>query len=521
MANKPVKMHLIRRLIQLMERGYSERSMAKELSISRPTIRSYKNRLEGSGKDYHTLKSLSDEQLSNLVYPAVEPAAKDDTRRLDIESRMDYLLSELKRKHVSRRLLWEEYIIDKPDGYGFTQFCLLLARRSSVVEPVMTLHYKAGEKVMVDFAGDKLSYTDKQTAEVHECPVLVCTLPYSNYSYVEVLNSGALAHLIAALNNMLYFLGGCPKVLKTDNMRQVVVRASRYEPIFTEAIQQWGLHNDIVIEATGVRRPREKAPVERQVAISYQHIYAPLRNHTFFSLAELNQAVRKMVDIFNDRIMQGRKVSRRALFEQEEKSLLQPLAVSAYILLHQSRAKVQRNYHVTLGEDWVHYSVPYQYIGKEVYLSYDSDWVEVFLALSMERIAFHRRSYKRHAHVSEQSHMPANHRAYQQQLGYTPEYFISKGAHIGPSTQKYITSVLQSKQFTEQTFNACLGIIRLEARYGKDRIEAACLRAAGGPRYNYRTILTILENNRDKEAIQTEIFRLPDHDNIRGADAYK
>lgn len=522
MANKAVKMHLIRRLIQLLERGYSERSMVVELGISRPTIRSYKSKLEDSGKDYPTLKSLNDGQLASLVYPpAVQPMASADGRRQQLDDRMAYFLSELKRKHVTRRLLWEEYIRDNPDGYSFTQFCLLIARNKAKAEPVMMQEYRAAEKVMVDFAGDMLHYTDRESGLVYDCPVLVCTLPYSSYSYVEALRNASLPHLIAALNNMLHYLGGNPCVLKTDNMRQIVVRANRYEPVFTEAIQQWGLHNDIVIETSRVRRPRDKAPVERQVGISYGHIYAPLRDRVCFSLTELNTALRETLDKFNDRIMQARAASRRQIFEQEEKGLLHPLAASDYVLLHQAKGKVQRNYHVTLGEDWVHYSVPYIHIGKEVYLSYNSDRVEIFLAASMERIALHRRSYKRHAHITEEAHMPANHKAYRQQLGYTPEYFLSKATIIGQATHSYVASILKSKQFTEQTFNACLGILRLGARYGNDRLEAACQRALAGTRFNYKTVATILENNRDKEPLQADLFRLPQHDNIRGADAYR
>lgn len=513
-------MHLIRRLIQLSERGYSERSIAKELSLSRPTVHNYRLKLGCCGQDYATLQSLDDAALAALVYP--EPAVvKADSRREYLDSRMDYLVSELKRKHVTRRLLWEEYIRGKPDGYGFTQFCLLIARRLSVTEPVMVQQYLPAEKVLVDFAGDKIGFTDRETGVVSECPVLICTLPCSGFHYAEVLRNAGTEQLLSALNNMLHALGGVPAALKTDNMRQAVMRASRYEPVFTQAFEQWALHNDIIIETARVRKPRDKAPVERQVNISYQRIYAPLRDKVFFSLAELNAAIKEKTAELNDRIMQGRKASRRELFEREEKGLLKPLPEDDYILRHQAKAKVQRNYHVTLGEDWVHYSVPFRYIGKEVYLSYDSDRVEVFLQSSMERIAFHRRSYKRHAHITEAEHMPGNHKAYHEQKGYTPDYFLSKAAQVGPDTRAYVAGVLEGKRFTQQTFNACLGILRLAARYGNDRLEAACKRAAGGPRFNYSTIAAILENNRDKEPLQTELFRLPDHGNIRGADAYR
>ncbi len=517
-------MHVIRKIIQLLERGYSERSIARELSISRPTVKGYRTKVEASGLSFDELKSLSDDKLHSLIYTALPRQDSDNKRRLDFENRMSYFVSELKRTGVTRKLLWEEYQKDNPPegGYSLSQFCYHFAAYSKTLNPTMKLTYQPGELVMVDFAGDKMHYIDRTTGEVFLCVILVCVLPYSGYAYVEALPNARLPFLIKGLNNMLHYFGGIPLIFKTDNMKQVVVRPSRYEPTFTKAMEQWGLHYDIVIEAARVRKPKDKAPAERQVNLTYQRIFAPLRNQDFFSLTELNRAIGQQLTLHNNKDFQIKEDSRASLFLREEKPFLRPLPASDYVLLHQTKAKVGRNYHVILGEDWVNYSVPYTYIGNQVIVTYDTDTVEIFLAQTMERIATHVRCYKKHAYITTADHMPEGHKAYHRQRGYTPEYFLNKAALVGTATHEYMQEVLKARRFTQQSFNACIGILKLGRQYGNDRLENGCKRALKGHRYNYRTIADILANGMDKmEQDDYALFNLPPHDNIRGAGSYE
>jgi hypothetical protein len=105
--------------------------------------------------------------------------------------------------------------------------------------------------------------------------------------------------------------------------------------------------------------------------------------------------------------------------------------------------------------------------------------------------------------------------------GWDADYFINKASNIGESTAWVIQKILSSKAFPEQTYNACLGILRHEKKYSRERLEAACKRAFGAPIINYKMITNILKNNLDKQnSTQLEI-RLPEHENIRGAKTYQ
>ena len=520
MSNKLVTMQQIRLIIHHLQRKQSGRKIAKELGLSRNTVKLYLDRIVGSSFSLDVASKMNDADLSALVYPSLEKFSQDQ-RRTDFSDRTVYFLAELKRTGVTRRLLWEEYKKEFSAGYAYPQFCELLSRDKKLDNASMHFEYQPGDMLLVDFAGDMVSYVDNQTSEVIYCPVLVCVLPFSGYSYAVALPNASQPHLVKALNQCLAFFGGVPANFKSDNMKQIVQRSCRYEPVFTEMIQQWALHNGLTLLASRVRKPKDKAPVESEVKLVYQRIYAPLRDKLFFSLSELNEAMLKQLLAHHQRAFQKKDANRSIRFAEQEKPYLQALPAEEYVMRHGAECKVQKNYHIILGEDWHQYSVPFSFIGKKVQAVYDMDVVEVFY--QHKRIALHRRSYKKHRYTTTSEHMPKGHQRYLEQKGWDADYFLLQAERMGSSTLAYMQAMLNSKRFTEQTYNACLGILRLARSYGSNRIEAACTRALKGRTHNYRTIQNILAANLDKlEAdSSTNLFSLPGHDNLRGAKAFE
>ncbi|MDQ6482516.1 IS21 family transposase [Dyadobacter sp. LHD-138] len=519
-------MQTLRLIIQMLDRNMSERNIARQFQISRNTIKFYRERLQTSAYTSKQLLDLDDAGLSSIVYQDSPSVQHEVERKQDFREKLGYFLSELKDRGMTRQLLWEDrvagrYIAQYPDGYRYSQFCHHLNESGKVMQASYHIRHQVAEMIMVDFAGKMMHYFDKVTGEQVSCPVLICVLPFSNYTYVEALPNARLSALIAALNNCLLHFGGVPLSFKTDNMKQVVKKTNRYEPSFTDLIQQWSLHNNITLLAARPGKPKDKAPVEGHVKIAYQRIYAPLRNHIFFNLQELNAAIQVQLEVHNNKNFQGKTYSRWQQFSQHEQHLLQPLPDQPFAVRHSTLAKVQKNYHVTLGEDWHHYSVPFHHIGKQVTIIYDHQTVEIYL--EHRRIAVHKRFFNQHGYTTLKEHMPENHRAYHQQKGWDSDYFLRQAHQVGPATVSYIDGVLKGRQFSEQTFNSCRGILRLSSVYGKDRLEAACQRAMNASAFNYKTLANILANNLDKapQADQTILFQTPEHDNIRGAAAYE
>lgn len=521
MANKSLSMQKLRQILLFLKRGYSERSIVKQTGISRQTVHQYARLFLETGSDYNTLLTLSDHQLHSIIEGnKPEKEQVRDTRKSQFLDQIDYFVLELKRVGVTRQLLWQEYLEAHPSGFQYSRFCELLDIETGRRKPSMHFSHNPAELMEIDFAGSKLHYVDKKSGEIIECPVLIGVLPFSGYAYVEALDNASLPQVIKGLNNMLNYLGGVPLNAISDNMRQWVSKSCRYEPTFPQMLEQWSIHNHIGLLATRPGFPKDKPSVENQVLITYRRVYALIRNTTFHSRTELNNAILQKLEEHHRQNFQKKTYSRYQLFNSEEKPLLQPLPQTPYELRHYTRGKVHKNYYVVVGEDWHFYSVPSTYVGKEVQIVYDSDCVEIYHR--QERIALHKRSFKKHAYTTEWEHMPENHKRIAEQKGWNPEYYLRKASENGVFTREFFDKLMQSKITIHQAYGPCLGILRLITEYGPARVESACKRALMGSKYNYGVVKTILKNNMDLIVELTELpSQIPAHTNIRGADFYK
>ena len=498
MSNKPISMTEVTLIQQLREQGHSIRSISRKTGMHRKTVTQYL-----SGRPLPDSAILLDGRLEVLTgfFPHFD--------------------RELSRTGVTRQLLWEEYLQAHPDGYGYSQFCEHYSRYRQTLprDAVMYLDHVFGERLEADFAGKALCYIDFSTGEVIECQVLVCVLPASGYTYVEALSSSKAEVLFDGLNRCLEYMGGVPRSVLSDNMRQYVVKNSRYEHTFTELAQQWSAHYRTNLEATRIKHPCDKPSVEKHVHISYLRIYARLRDEQFSSLSSLNRRVRELLDAHNDCPRSRGRESRRAVFLCCERSLLRPLPSEPFVVRHTTKAKVQKNYHVELGEDKHFYSVPCRYIGQQTTLNYDRQQVEVFIG--MERIAVHRRDFRQWGYTTHPEHMPAAHLHYRQTLGFTRAYFEDIALKVGPHAQELFKRVMDAKEFVEQSYRSCTGLKRLMEQYGSDRFENACRRALQTGKANYGIVANILKNGMDKTVTQVTVTMIPFHENIRGADEYR
>jgi len=209
MAGKPKRMSQIKQLLRLHKEGYKIKSISRELGISKNTVKDYLNKFSVSKYSLETLLEMEDPVLETIFHPG-NPAYKDN--RFDVfKDKLDYYEKELTRKGVTKRLLWDEYRMENPQGYGHSQFCYHLSQHILNKNPTLKLEHKPGEKLFVDFAGKKLSYIDKETGEIIDCEVFVACLPYSDYSFCVAVGSQKIEDFIYALKTCLKSIGGSPK----------------------------------------------------------------------------------------------------------------------------------------------------------------------------------------------------------------------------------------------------------------------------------------------------------------------
>jgi transposase len=377
--------------------------------------------------------------------------------------------------------------------------------------------HPGGEKLFVDYAGDRAPVViDRLTGEIREAWIFVAVLGASNFTYAEATWTQGLADWIGAHTRALEAIGGVPRLIVPDNTKTAVIKACLYEPSVNRTYTEMAAHYDTAILPTRPRRPRDKAKVEAGVLIMERWIIGRLRNRRFYSLAELNDAIRELLVRLNEeRPIRRLGVTRHQLLEELDRPMLKPLPVEPYVFAEWHLRRVGIDYHVDVERHY--YSVPHRFAKDTVEVRLTARTVEVFA--KGERIAAHLRSSGNGKHTTVRDHMPSSHRRY---ADWTIERIRRDAAVIGPSTAALCDLILEERSHPEQGFRACLGIVRLVKAFGAMRLEAATTRALDIGARTYGSVRSILDNNLDRHAAQQ---RAADgvtilHPNIRGSRYY-
>ena len=512
-------MDQVKNILQTYQSTQSIKATARQLKISKNTVREYLRRCHLHSEDLSSVLGLDDESFSKVIYPV--ETGEESERAEGFLEQSAYWLKELRRVGVTRQILWEEYRAEHPHGYGYSQFCERLKKEIARKDLTLSLNHPPGKDLMVDFAGKKLSWVDSHSGEVHECEVLVAVFPHSQYSFATALASQKIGDFVHGLNQALLFFGGLPKVILSDNLKSYVSRADRYEPQFTQLCEQLGAHFQVDLDAARVAKPKDKASVESAVGIAYRRIYAPLRNEIFHSLRQINAGISKQLTLHNSKPYQKKAGSRQQLFQDFELPRMRPLPSEVFEIKKTVRSKIQRNYHVFLGEEKNYYSVPWPYVGEQAEVVYTATIVEVYL--KGKRIAIHERLPGRNTYFyqTQHSHMPKHHQEWKKAQGYDAVHFLEQAEKIGPATHWAIQQVLLSRIHEEQSYNSCRGILHLGSKYTNPRLEKACGRCQAVGKTNYSMLKRILALRLDEAEAPPEPSGLPLHENIRGAGAYQ
>ena len=503
--------------------GKNIKATSRRTQISRNTVRYYIRLAKAHYEDVSDCLSLNDEKFRTLFYPSAEPKTTPE-RVFHFEENVTYYLQELKKVGVTRHLLWEEYRQTHSDGFGYTQFCEHLNRNIERKDLTLLLQHKAGEKLQLDFAGKGLYLTDASSGEQTKCEVLVGVLPHSGYTCAVALRSQKVGDFIKGINTIFKQLGRLPQVVLSDNLKSYVTKANRYDPTFNKTCVQLATHYQIDLEATRVAKPKDKGSVENGVTQVYRQLYAPLRNEVFFSIQALNKALEVQLDELNHKPFQKKSGTRAEIFLSTEQPLMRVLPTDIFQLKKTISAKVQRTYHIMLGEEKNYYSVPFQYVGDQATVIYTSETVEIYI--ENQRVAIHERlpGKQTYKHQTNPDHMPKKHEEWLKTQGYTAQYFYDKAEKIGTATRWAIAQIMVGKIHEASSYKSCEGTLRLAKNYSEARLEAACLRCQEVGTVNYKMLENILKKNLDKESTAAEQMELnftpPIHDNIRGPEQY-
>ena len=497
----------MKRLLELarlkfgLGRSYAE--IAGSLGVARSTVQEAVKRFGAAGLTWPLPAELDEDALYARLY---RPAVMSGVAEPDFAA----LSKELARKGVTRKLLWREYAEQHPGrALAYAQFCARFAAFERRCDPVMRLVHKPGARMFVDYAGLTMPVTDRRTGEITLAQIFVAALGYSHAIYAEASASQQAVDWIGSNTRALDFFGGVPEAVVPDNLKAAVTQADRYEPRIQDDYQEWAQHYGTAILPARVRAPDDKAKVENAVRLVEQSILAPLRDRTFFSLAELNHAITDGLAALNAKPFSKREGNRLAALA-EERAHLQPLPDKEYSYGQWKRAKVHVDYHIAVDKRL--YSVPHALIGKSVDVRVGEKLLEVYHKGKLQ--AAHPIGYKPGDFSTKPEHMPPSHRGY---LDRTQAQLQRRASAIGESTSTIIARQITRKTHPEQTYRSSLGILRLATDFSPEHLEAACRRALELDLLSYRNI---------RELIGTVPRPLPaklpalTHDNVRGPDYF-
>jgi len=494
--------------------GYSTREIGRTHQISHTCVRKYLTRYNHLQIPWDEFEAKTDQAIDELFKPNMKA---EDQRYQELEKHFPVFQTKLTKRGETLQRLWEEYKINCPDAFGYSQFCYHYQNWNGRQDIWMRMEHKAGDKMFVDFAGVKLQLTDRLTGQKNDVETFLAILGCSQLGYVEFVESQRKEHWIKVNVNALTYFGGVPAAIVPDNLKSAVNKACRYEPWVNETYLDFARHYDTVILPARPRRARDKALVEGFVRLVYQRIYAKLRDEVFYDIDELNTRAWELLEEHNNREFQQKDGSRRSRFEEIEKKTLKPLPVEPFVLKEHLSCKVWSNYHIRLAEDEHWYSVPYRFKGKQVLMHYTVNLVEIYF--NHERIAMHARTFGRHQYTTLDEHMPPDH---QFVAGMSPEKIIGWAEKIGPGTRKMVEKIMSACRHPEQGFNSSLGVIHLNKKYGNEQVEKACARALLYNAHGYGIVKSILEKKLEDISNDTqEDIPLPFHENIRGSEYFQ
>lgn len=514
MAGKTKSMSQIKQLLRLHQQGWKIKTIARELALSKNTVKVYLQKLKAGGWSISSLLAMEDPVLE-AKFHAGNPAYKE-SRYQQLKDKLDYYTNELSKTGVTKLLLWEEYKAECSDGYGRSQFYHHLLQHMRARNPSMVLQHKPADKLFIDFAGKKLSYIDRKSGEQIECQVFVACLPYSDYGFAIAVPSQKICDFIYALDCCLQFLGGVPGLIVPDNLKSAIIKANKYEPEINRVLEDFANHYETNVLPTRVAKPKDKALVENQVKLLYSRVYARLRKQCFFSLHELNEAIAEKMHRHNQTRMQDKPFCREECFLAEEKPLLAPLPTTGFEIKYYKDYTVRLNNHIKLSEDKHYYSVPYQYTGKKVKVIYNRSMVRIYH--EGQQIAVHPRDYREGRYTTVNQHLCSFH---QQYLKRSPDYYLNKARDISGILHELFGHIFGQGRHPEQLYGTCEGLLSIYRKTDTHKADKACKIAIEYKNYSYKFICNILNNNMLEAPVSQENKPLPGHDNIRGKDYYK
>jgi transposase len=506
--------------------GFSQRNICVALKCGHERVSRLISEVGLAGLDREAICNLDDIQIASLLLP---PKTRLPKRHAVPD--FERLSKELEKPDVTRKLLWYEYCNDISGEnlvpYQYAQFCRLFDEHLAVSKATYRIKHEPGRRMFVDWAGSVGHVTDAVLGTILDVYIFVACLPYSAMLYAEGFMDMKQPAWTAAHIHAFEYFKGAAAILVPDNNKTSVSRTPIYTTLINERYEELAAHYGCAVIPARPRKSNDKALVENGVNIVEKSVLAAFRNDTFFTLAELNEAIWHKIDDINAASFQRRPGSRLEVFEAEERECLRPLPAASFELAEYRTAKVAPDYHVQV--DTMRYSVSYKLIGKQCDIRFTTNRMDIMYGGRI--VASHDRLHgKKGQYSTKPEHMPPAHAAYDAK--WTPERYQRWADSIGPHTRVVIDRVLSGKVIVEQAFVPCMNILGLARNARRELLEKACGSIVSNEQIpTYSLVKNTMEAIKAKQKLTDapahhassgqDSHRLHDEGRVRGSDYYR
>ena len=517
MPQKRKNMNQVRKILELhlMVPPMSVRTISRATGVSRPVVKSYIDRME-SGYEWtpEKLSGLTDAQLTEqlgLCVPAVQPTP-DNAVLLEWLSQN---IARLQERGMTRRLLHEDYLSFHPDGLQYSQFCFVLKQQYHAPEVSSLLEHKAGDKLYIDYTGQKAVWTDSDGVS-HTEEVFLAVLGASGLLYSSPSFSQKQEDLAASMVSCFEFLGGVTQAVVPDCLKSAVLENDGWEPRINPLFQEVMEHYRTVCLPARPRHPKDKALVEWAVNLIYRQILARLKPMVFDDRRQMLDWWRTQVDRINTTKFQKLPGSRQSRFETIDKPVLKALPPVDFTLQAVGQQTATSTGVVYVPRDKTSYSVPYSLQGMKVEVLSFPDKIEVWH--ENQRVAVHPRQPNA-GQVIQGEHRPPSHRWYQDR----DHQELIRGLCLrGANVSRWAQEVALRCEHEDQAWRLLVGFKKLADR-NLERIDTVCRLAVKREQWELRDLRAILKSEEDLRLIESEQLgqELPFHENVRGPGYYR
>lgn len=505
-------------IIRLHELSFSMRKISQTVGSSRNTVSAVLKIAQEENLHYSELSQWDQGKIEDIF----QTSKANENRRQTHFTLPNYeqLSKELAKPGVTMQLLWEEYVDEcRQSGlvyYQLTQFKRYFHEYLDKKPFAHIIHHKAGEKVQVDWAGTKASWSDPDTGEKITGDLFVAVLPFSGYIFAVVCPNMKQVHWIQAHIQCFDYFGGVPLLTIPDNLKTGVIKHTRAEVLLNQSYEEFANHYHTAIIPTRVARPKDKGAVENSVKNATTQIIARMRNYHFFSLEEYNRQLKVELKKINQKPFQKKEGSRESVFLELEKETLQPLPTHPFEYGEYKQAKVSSNSHISVQKHY--YSVPHTFIGKTVTVKIGATYLKVFDGTTL--LCKHSTQYKAPGHYTTiKEHLPKNSANYG---NWNSSRYKKWARNIGPNVAIVIDRIFLENKIEQQYYQRVHALLKLADRYSDQSLDQVCqyvLERNMVP--SYQLIKSLLEKQeKDISFIQNSTDNSAEQAYLRGADYY-